>query len=247
MYFKDYFSAQAKEYSKYRPKYPPELFEFLNSLVNDHNLAWDCATGSGQAAIGLAPYFDEIIATDASPSQIEHAEHHPKIAYKVASAENSGLGTGSVDLITVATAIHWIDTDKFYPEAKRILKSGGVIAVWVYGNSTVEPEIDKVFARFLNDIIGSYRPAEIKKAINFEELIDFPFTTIKSPNFKIKLEWNLSEYLSFLYTWSSCQNYIKETGKNPIELIFESFKKGWGDENTKRTITWELKIKAGRV
>lgn len=247
MDFKDYFSTQAKEYSKYRPKYPAELFEYLSSQANSHDTAWDCATGSGQAAIGLEPYFKKIIATDASASQIEHAELHSKIKYKVASAENSGLETHSVDLITVATAIHWINTDKFYPEVRRILKPGGVIAVWVYGSSTVEPEIDKVFARFLNDIIGSYRPAEIKKAINFEELIDFPFTTIKSPNFKIKLEWNLREYLSFLYTWSSCQNYIKETGKNPIELVFESFKKAWGDENTKRTITWKLKIKAGRI
>jgi len=247
MDFKDYFSSQAKEYSKYRPKYPPELFEFLSSQAKEHNTAWDCATGNGQAAVGLVNYFKEIIATDASTSQIEHAAVHPKITYKVATAENSGLETGSVDLITVATAIHWIDTDKFYPEVRRILKSGGVIAVWVYGNSTVEPEIDKVFERFLNDIIGSYRPAEIKKAINFEELIDFPFTTIKSPNFKIKLEWNLREYLSFLYTWSSVQNYIKTNGKNPIEVVFKDFQSAWGDENTKRIISWQLKIKAGRI
>jgi ubiquinone/menaquinone biosynthesis C-methylase UbiE len=246
MEFKDYFSTQAKEYSKYRPKYPPELFEYLSGLCNEHKLAWDCATGNGQAAVGLTPWFDKVIATDASPSQIEHAESNPKVTYKVATAENSGLETGSVDLITVATAIHWVDTDKFYPEAKRILKSGGVISIWLYGENKITPEVTKVFVHFFQDTIASYWPAEIKKALNFEE-IDFPFTAVGSPNFKIRLMWSLKEYLSYLYTWSSVQNYIKANGKNPIEIVFNDFKRAWGDEDTKREIIWELKMKIGRV
>jgi len=247
MEFKDYFSTQAKEYSKYRPKYPPELFEYLSSIVKEHKRAWDCASGSGQAAVGLTSYFDEVIASDASASQIEHAEQHPKITYKVATAESSGLESKSIDLITVATAIHWINTDKFYPEVKRILKPGGVIAIWIYGDNSIEPAVDKVFERFFRDIIGGYWPEEIKKALNFEEMIDFPFTIIKPPNFKIRVRWNLKEYLSYLYTWSSTQNYIKANRENPIEIIFDDFLSAWGSEDTKREITWELKMKVGRV
>jgi SAM-dependent methyltransferase len=246
MEFKDYFSSQAKEYAKFRPKYPPELFEYLSSLVKNHTLAWDCATGSGQAAIGLASYFDEIIATDASESQIEHAEQHPKIKYRVAPAESSGLETKSADLITVATAIHWFNTDTFYTEAKRILKPGGVIAICLYGDNVITPEVDKVFERFFKNIIGDYWPEEIKKALKFEE-IDFPFTQIEPPKFKIRLKWNLKDYLSCLYTWSSTQNYIKSNGKNPIEIILDDFQNSWGDENKKKEITWDLKMKVGRV
>lgn len=247
MEFKDYFSSQAKEYAKFRPKYPPELFEYLSTLVNEHQLAWDCATGNGQAAVGLAPYFDEIIATDASASQIEHAEQHPKIKYKIAPAESSGLETKSADLITVATAIHWFNTARFYDEARRILKPGGVIAIWLYGNNAIEPAVDMVFGRFFQDIIGNYWPEEIKKALNFEEMIDFPFTKIEPPNFEIRLMWNLKEYLSYLYTWSSTQNYIKANGKNPIGTIFDDFQIAWGDENHKKEIKWDLKMKVGRV
>jgi methylase of polypeptide subunit release factors len=64
--FKNYFSDDSKEYSKYRPSYPGALFEFLSSVTPGHDLAWDCATGSGQAALGLVKYFNQVIATDAS-------------------------------------------------------------------------------------------------------------------------------------------------------------------------------------
>lgn len=246
MNFKDYFSAQSKEYSEYRPKYPAELFDYLSSLCKEHKIAWDCATGTGQAAIDLVPYFEKIIATDASSSQIEHAEQHPKITYYTAPAEDSKIGPASVDLITVATAIHWLDTDKFYTEAKRVLKTGGIIAVWVYGYSNITPEANKVLNDFDN-IIKNYWPAETKKAWDFETAIDFPFEKINTPEFKIELDWDLKHFLMYLYTWSGTQNYIKTTGKNPLEDVYEDFKSAWGGEDVKRKVIWDLKIKAGRA
>ena len=186
MSFKDYFSKQAGEYSKHRPVYPKELFEYLSSLTNEHKLAWDCATGNGQAAYGLVPFYDEIIATDASASQIEHARHHDKIKYKTATAENSGLETDSVDLVTIATAIHWLNTDLFYPEVKRILKNDGIIAVWTYSDTFINETIDPVTRAYSKDIIGMHWPEENKKAWNFEEMTDFPFERINNPKFKIE-------------------------------------------------------------
>ncbi len=247
MEFKDYFSTQAKEYSKYRPKYPDELFSFLSSLVNEHNSAWDCATGNGQAAIGLVPYFEKIIATDPSSSQIEHAELHPKIEYRVASAENSGLESDSIDLLTVATAIHWIDTDKFYPEAKRIIKNGGVLAVWTYSESTVSEEIDKVSAYYGHTIIGEHWPEENKKAWDFENKIHLPFEAIDTPKFEIHLNWTLDEYLKYLYTWSATHNYIRKTGNNPIEIAYNDFLNAWKDKDQKRDVKKYIRLKAGRI
>lgn len=245
MNFKDYFSKQAKEYSKHRPKYPKELFEYLSSLTKEHNRAWDCATGNGQAAHGLAAYYAEITATDASASQIEHAEPHEKITYKAVTAESSGIESASCDLITVATAIHWIDTDKFYPEAKRILKPGGVIAVWTYAETNIDTELDKLSGYYSQEIIGEHWPKENLKAWNFEEMTDFPFERIVNPKFAITLEWKLEDYLNYLYTWSATQNYINATGKNPLERVYESFKKIWGDKT--RSVTWKINMKAGRA
>nr|ABN07991.1 hypothetical protein MtrDRAFT_AC153128g24v2 [Medicago truncatula] len=44
------FVNQGKEYADARPSYPPQLFQFIASKTPSHNLVWDVATGSGQAA-----------------------------------------------------------------------------------------------------------------------------------------------------------------------------------------------------
>src|SRR5215213_1433319 len=104
--FKDNFSRQAGTYAQYRPNYPDELFSYLATLTPGRSLAWDCGTGNGQAALSLTPYFDRVYATDPSAEQIKNAVQHPKIEYKVQKAEECGLENASVDLITVAQAIH---------------------------------------------------------------------------------------------------------------------------------------------
>lgn len=200
MDFKDYFSTQAKEYSKHRPKYPPELFEYLASLVREHKTAWDSATGSGQAAQGLAQYFDKVIATDASAFQIAHSHPHKNVEYRVAVSENSGIEDSSVNLTTVATAIHWLNTEKFYREVKRVSKPGAIIAIWTYAESEIDKEIDPIIKHYSKRIIGEHWPPENKKAWNFEELTDFPFESFANPDFKIEIRWDLKEFLSYLYT-----------------------------------------------
>lgn len=71
--FEDHFSDRSASYAQYRPTYPDDLFEFLANNCAGHDLAWDCATGSGQSALGLVDYFDRVIATDASEAQIAAA------------------------------------------------------------------------------------------------------------------------------------------------------------------------------
>jgi ubiquinone/menaquinone biosynthesis C-methylase UbiE len=68
----DHFSSKSDEYSFHRPHYSDSLFEFLSEITRNKNLTWDCATGNGQAAIGICKYFKKVIASDASKSQIEH-------------------------------------------------------------------------------------------------------------------------------------------------------------------------------
>jgi len=149
--FKDLFSSNSKEYASARPKYPRSLFEFLVGLVQQRNLAWDCATGNGQAAVVLSEYFEQVIASDASKEQIKNAQPRNNIRYEVFPAEGTNLADSSVDLITIAQALHWFDLDDFYKEAKRVLRKddnnnsyGGVIAAWAYGLHSVSVEIDNI-------------------------------------------------------------------------------------------------------
>src|SRR5262249_7162330 len=105
--FKDHFSGHAADYRAFRPDYPPELFAFLASVAPGRDLAWDCGTGSGQAAVGLAEHFAKVFATDASAEQLKNAQPHPRVEYAVAPAEKCPLGDHVVDLVTVAQALHW--------------------------------------------------------------------------------------------------------------------------------------------
>ena len=138
--FKDFFSNHSKEYAHSRPNYPRPLFDFLVELVQRKNLAWDCATGTGQAAILLSEYFDQVIASDASKEQIKNAQPRNNIRYEVFPAEKPNIGDDSVDLITIAQALQWFDIRGFYKEEKRVLRkdhksvetSRGVIAAWNY-------------------------------------------------------------------------------------------------------------------
>ena len=98
MGFNDHFSSQSRAYASYRPTYPKALAEFLTQVSADRQLAWDCATGSGQAAGLLASCFARVVATDASAEQIANAAPIERVSFSVAPAEHSGLPDGSCDI-----------------------------------------------------------------------------------------------------------------------------------------------------
>jgi SAM-dependent methyltransferase len=254
---KDFFSKQSKEYASSRPTYPQVLFDFIIGLVKERNLAWDCATGNGQAAVVLADYFNEVVASDISAKQIENAQHKNNITYRIFPAEKTPLQDNSVDLITVAQALHWFDFDRFYSEVRRVLKrkkdskSGGVIAAWAYGLHTISPDIDKVMLQLYEDILGDrYWPAERKYVEAKYETIPFPFEQMPAPQFQIELSWNMSDLVNYFRSWSSVQKFIEKNNYDPVDAILGSLENAWGGKNKaneKRTAIWPLYIKVGKI
>jgi SAM-dependent methyltransferase len=246
--YKDNFSQQASDYAQYRPTYPPELIKYVASLVEEQDLAWDCATGNGQTALELTNYFPRIIATDASTKQIEQAFAHPQIKYQVATAEESGLPAHLIDLITVAQAAHWFQFDKFYAEVKRVAKPSAILAIWGYGLMQINPEIDRLIHQLYYEILGdTYWDKERKHLDKHYTTLPFPFTIIPSPTFQILRNWNLSELIGYLNTWSSVQKYININATNPIDLIAQELAKVWQNPDNQQLITWDIYLKVGKV
>jgi SAM-dependent methyltransferase len=245
--FKDHFSSASDRYAAYRPDYPAALFAWLAGLCAEHDLAWDCATGSGQAALGLAPHFSRVVATDASAEQIRHAAPHPLIDYRVAPAEASGLADHSVDLVTVAQAAHWFDLPRFYAEAARVLKPGGAIAVWGYGRMLLPGEMDALFQRFYAETVGPYWPPERALIDDTYRSLDFPFTEIQPPAFAIEVEWTLPRLLDYLSTWSAVKRYQAAQGHDPLPALLAELRPLWGDPEAARALQWPLFLRAGRV
>ena len=246
MTFKDLFSERAKLYSRYRPEYPNELFEWVSGVVPNHKTVWDCATGSGQAAKALARYFDRVIATDASAEQIAQAEPNPKIEYRVANASDSGLPSHSVNMVTVAQALHWFDLDAFYAEARRVVIPGGAVVVWGYGDPVLDTEsLEKILHEYNRGTIEQFWMPERQIVLDGLKTVPFPFREIDAPVMYLEHRWNLTELIGYVRTWSATANYIKQTNSDPVPAVESALAQHWGGNERRRLIRWPLHIRAG--
>ena len=245
MTFKDHFSKQAAGYSKFRPHYPQELFDYLGSITPSRQLAWDCGTGSGQAAVGLASVFNRVIATDASEKQIANAQPHERVKYRVAPAEDSGIESETVNLIMVAQALHWFDLDRFYSEARRVLGPGGVFTASAYNLLHIDNAIDEVVNRYYYEVVGPFWPPERELVEQFANL-PFPFCEIDTPKFEMTAHWNLDHLLGYLRTWSSTQRFIAAKGADPLQQITDDLRSAWGDAKQTRHVLWPLILRVGK-
>ena len=205
---KDLFSKDSAQYAKFRPRYPDALFNDLASRARERNAAWDCATGNGQAAVALGSRFDLVYATDLSAQQIKLAEPRRNVVYGVGTAEKSGLQAGSVNLITVAQAYHWLDHEKFRQEALRVGQPGALVAIWCYAIMATCPEVDRVVDQiYSQDLRGYWEPERRFVERGYQDL-PFDFQEIQLPKFEMKADWSFQHLLGYLSTWSALNKCV---------------------------------------
>ena len=245
--FADHFSGLAAEYARFRPHYPAGLFAFLASVSPGGGLAWDCGTGSGQAAIGLAAHFDRVQATDPSAAQLAHATRHARVAYALGRESHSGLPDGAAHLVTAAQAAHWFDLDAFYAEARRVLAPRGIIALWCYGAMHVGDELDPVLTWFYQDRIGRYWPPERALVDAGFATLPFPFASIPVPALEMHAVMSRHELLGYIGTWSAVARGRIVEGTDPLGELVARLTPLWPDADERRLVRWPLGIRAGHV
>jgi SAM-dependent methyltransferase len=243
--FKDYFSERASEYARFRPRYPGELFDALVRLTGERRLAWDCGTGNGQAAVALAVHFRRVVATDASPQQLAHAERHARVAYVRGVETASGLANASVDLVTVAQALHWFDVTAFFEEVRRVLRPGGAVAVWCYDLARIDPTIDDLLDRFVHQTVGPHWAPERRHVrAGYQDLL-FPFDEVPFPSCVMERELTLEQFAGYLDTWSAIRRYREVVGADPLAPFIDAMAPLWGERDRTRRVRWPLKGRAG--
>lgn len=243
----DHFSVVADAYALRRPAYPDELFAFLAGAAAGHDLAWDCAAGSGQASIPLARYFRHVIATDISSAMLAQAPPHPSVQYRRGSAYESGLQPGTADLVTVAQALHWLEPERFFAEVTRVLKPAGVLGVWTYGIQMLEDRAaDAVLARFYHEVVGPYWPPERCHVEARYSTISFPYPELEHPEFQMQQHWTLDQLLGYIGTWSATQLYREANGSDPVPELRRELQPLWGDNRRSRLVRWPLTLRVGR-
>ncbi len=246
MSIEDNFTRLAHLYARHRPQYPPALFARLASLAPGRDLAWDCGTGNGQAAVGLAEYFAHVVGTDASLGQIQNALPHPRVTYRVAQAEQSGLDSGMVDVVTCAQSIHWFDLDLFYPEVRRALKPRGLLAAWCYHAPEITPEIDRIVISYYYDVVGPYWSPGIRLVEEHYQTIPFPFHEIEPPLLGMETSWALDDLIGYMNSWSSTIRFREVRGYDPVDEIRAGLTRAWGtDASLKRRVWLRLYFRIG--
>jgi SAM-dependent methyltransferase len=185
-----------------------------------------------------------VIATDASEKQIEMAEQHPSIEYRVSTAYESGLSDSSVDAVTVAQAIHWFDHDLFYAEARRVLRPRGVVVVWGYGDPVIDdPRLDRIVHDYNRGTIETYWRPERNLILDGLRTISFPFREIASPSLTMEREWTLGELAGYMRTWSATAAYAEKHGGDPVAPVEDALAQHWGAG--KHAVKWPLYLRAG--
>ncbi len=245
--FPDHFSARADSYAVFRPTYPDGLYRWLADQVVRHEAAWDCATGNGQAALGLAPFFDRVFATDASAAQLAQATPGANIEYRQAPAEASGLGDRSVDLVTVAQAAHWFDRTRFFAEVARVARPGSVLAIWMYNLMRSEPAVDRIIGRLYRDIVGPFWPGDRVLIDEDYRSIAIPFPEFAPPDFAMTANWTGDHLLGYLRTWSAVNRYVEAKGHDPVALVEDELLVSWGGGSTVRRVHWPLRVRVARI
>lgn len=239
---KDYFSQHASIYAAFRPSYPKALYDFVFSNLTHFDSAWDCATGNGQVAGELSKHFNTVEATDISQQQLDNAVQAKNIRYSISPAEKTNFAEKSFDLVTVAQALHWFDTDRFFAEAKRIGKPGGKVALWGYSILTVNKEIDELFYYYYETVVGHYWDAARKHVEEEYASIHFPFEKIQTERFELRVEWDMNQFIGYLRSWSATQKFIKAEGHDPLIAFSEQLKKVWTG-NEKKAIIFPIFLK----
>lgn len=252
----DLFSRQSAVYASARPTYPEAFYSAIAALTSAHDVVWDCGCGSGQATHALTAHYGRVVATDISAEQIACALEHPQVEYAVCGAEDAvHVAEQSVDLITVATAVHWFDVPRFYEEALRVLVPGGVLAVWAYSGHTISPEIDAWTARYAREVVGSYWRKDRLNLLHdhYASLPPIPSAMVEVTSELEEKDWaaqqhmTLHGYENYLRSWSASQAYVDAHSADPLASAqLPSLSTVWGDACATRLVSWPLFVRVFR-
>ncbi|XP_076434639.1 putative methyltransferase DDB_G0268948 [Babylonia areolata] len=252
-------SVIADAYIKYRPTYGSDVYDAIINFCKENasaqfSLAIDVGCGSGQSTIPLTDHFQKVIGLDVSDEQISKAPTHvPNLSFRVGPAEDlSFLDSGSVDVVTVATALHWIDLERFYPEVERVLRPGGALIAYAYGLACPDEPMAKDFiVWFCNDLLGPYWSERMKLVFENYRNISLPSAEWRR-NDSLTMEkcWSVEELVGYVSSWSAYQTYISHNPtscalvdlKQKLKAIYQDEK---GAER-KIKVTWPIFMLMGR-
>ncbi|MEQ8234405.1 MAG: class I SAM-dependent methyltransferase [Gammaproteobacteria bacterium] len=244
--FEDHFAASAAAYARARPRYPEALYVAIDEARTGSALAWDCASGSGQAIGPLAARFAHVVASDASAAQLTRLVPAANVSRVLARAERAPLATASVDVVTVAQALHWFAGNAFYDEVRRVLRPGGVFAAWTYDRLAVTPAVDGLLDSFYHDTLRDCWPPERRHVEQRYAELPWPFTDSTTLTLEMRARWSCAVLCGYLASWSAVAVYRRRHHGDPLAALVAPLRAAWGAVST-RWVSWPLTLKLARL
>ncbi|NIV03764.1 MAG: methyltransferase domain-containing protein [Calditrichae bacterium] len=172
------FGRYSEDYAEYRPGFPASFYQRIDNITRIRECrSLDLATGPGTIALELAALGSSVVGIDLSAELIATAQRlaqarklEDKARFMVAKAENTGLDTNSVDLVTAGQCWHWFDKIAAMKETHRVLRPGGLLVIAYYSYLAEHSPV----ARETEELILKFNPSWSMAGSNgiFPQLID---------------------------------------------------------------------------
>jgi ubiquinone/menaquinone biosynthesis C-methylase UbiE len=216
-----------------------------NEECSGFHTALDVACGSGQSTFLLCESFQKVTGVVISQTQIDQARmrcnsdensKYSNFDFILGDAHNLPIESSSVDLLTCATAWHWLDAESFYAEARRVLNPRGCLAVYGHGSQVEDNErMDKAMRMFLAEMFkyGCFAQQNLH-VLNKYEAVKLPFQRTQRIEFSLSQEATFEQIVGLISSISMYRtygekfpnnnllqrraSYDKEPGKSDVEI-----------------------------
>lgn len=224
--YKNYFSPQtaAERYAKGRPRFHSFVIEKIGKFLAPRKslaLALDVGCGTGLSSVALKEISESVVGIDVSAAMLKQAKKHERVEYILASAENLPLSGDKFDLITISQAIHWVDKEKFFAEADRVLKPDSLIIAYdnyFQGQMLDNPAFNDWYK---NEFLRNYPiPPRGRRAFDRASENKQDFVLEHEEFNENTLEFSAEELVNYLVTISNVIALV-ENGTEPIEEVYE--------------------------
>ncbi len=196
--------AVAERYADGRPFFHPLIIKRAKEFLSLKELlpsALDIGCGTGLSTVALKDVAEMVIGIDASREMIASARKDAGIKYFVSTAENLPFGENEFDLITMSQVVHWLEREKFFSEARRVLKKKGWIIIYdnyFSGQMLANPEFHILYKE---TYLKKYpTPPRAWASFTADETEREGFRLLKRERIENTINFSLAELTSFLLT-----------------------------------------------
>lgn len=249
----NYFTPKtaAERYSKGRPHFHSHTIKHIKDYLHlDKKLdnALDIACGTGLSTKALLEIATNVYGTDASQEMLNFASLSDIIHYSLAFAEQQPFSDNNFDLITVSSAVHWFNIDKFLLEANRILKSKSWLVL--YKNYFISEMVgNNNFTNWFPDVYLKKFPSPPRNddySWTNENLILKNFTFVTEERFKNPITFNKNQLVLYFTTQSNIIAAVEEKQTTYQEVenwLEEELRSFFDNDDTTHTINYGNWIK----